>query len=170
MVRGFQGPTVVQSRVVHLGNGASRTAHAGLWASRSCVLSGGRQVKPMPPLRDDTLLTLQQACDYGFAGGASPATLKHEWSLGNLELSKIGRSYFTTPAKLKAMEAKCLAEPPARNSGSTKEEEPGRSSTAEAAAARDSLMTKLETLRKPSADTSRRSTSLRTVRPLTSQT
>ncbi len=123
-----------------------------------------------PPIRDDTLLTLQQACDYGFAGGASPATLKHEWSLGNLELSKIGRSYFTTPAKLKAMEAKCLAEPPARNSGSIRNEEPGQSSTVEAVAARDSLMMKLDRLKKPSGNTSRRNTSFGTVQPLSSRT
>lgn len=126
-------------------------------------------MKPLPPIRDDTLLTLQQACDYGFAGGASPATLKHEWSLGNLELSKIGRSYFTTPAKLKAMEAKCLAEPPARNSGSIRKEERGLSSTVEAAAARDSLMTKLDRLKKPSGNTSRRSTSSKTALRLLSQ-
>lgn len=115
-------------------------------------------MKPMPPIRDDTLLTLQQACDYGFAGGASPATLKHEWSLGNLELSKIGRSYFTTPAKLKAMEAKCLAEPPARNSGSIRKEERGLSSTVEAVIAQGSALRKLNELKQHFGTSSRAST------------
>jgi hypothetical protein len=116
-------------------------------------------MKPMPPIRDDTLLTLQQACDYCFAAGAAtPATLKHEWSLGNLELSKIGRSYFTTPAKLKAMEAKCLAEPPALNSGSTKPASRGRSLTDESEAAQASALQKLQERRQHLGITSRRST------------
>jgi len=114
--------------------------------------------KPRRSIRDDTLLTLEQACDHGFAGGATPTILKAEWRRGNLELSKIGRSYFTTPAKLKAMEAKCLAEPPARNSGSTRKEERGLSSTVEVVAARDSLMMKLDELKKRSANTLRQST------------
>lgn len=61
----------------------------------------------MKALQDDTLITLKDACEIVFGGRVTPVTLKAEWRRGNLELSKIGRSYFTTPAKLKQMDLKC---------------------------------------------------------------
>ena len=119
---------------------------------------------------DDTLLTLKDACEIFFGGKVKVATLKAEHARGNLAMSKIGRSYWTTIAKLREMEAKCRVEAPARASGSIRNEAHGQSSTAEAVAARDSLMMKLGGLRKPSATTSRRSTSSRTVQRRSSQT
>jgi len=94
-------------------------------------------------------------------GRVTVATLKAEHARGNLEMSKIGRSYFTTLAKLQAMDAKCRVAAPARPSGSIRKEEHGPSSTAEGAAARDSLLMKLDKLRSSSASISRQSTSLR---------
>src|ERR1700729_4110643 len=62
-----------------------------------CVRKSERRRTSAPPydepIRDDTWLTLDQACEYAFAGGATVAVLKSEWARGNLELLKIGRSY-----------------------------------------------------------------------------
>src|SRR5947209_2881279 len=112
-------------------------------------------------MNDDDLITLKDASEILFGGRVSPATLKDQWRKGNLDLSKIGRSYFASVADFKGLKAKCLADRPARASGSIKKEERGPSSTVEAAAARDALMTKLDELKKPSARTLRESTSLR---------
>jgi hypothetical protein len=113
-------------------------------------------------MTDEDLITLKDASEIIFGGRVSPATLKDQWRRGNLDLSKIGRSYFASVADFKGLKTKCLVERPARASGSTRKEEPGLSSTVEAAAARDSLMTKLDRLKSASGNTSRRSTSLKT--------
>lgn len=110
-------------------------------------------------LTDDTLITLQQAVDYAFVDKAcSVATLKAEAAKGNLDISKIGRSYFTTLAKIKAMEAKCLVDLPAPSSGSTKPAKAGRSSTDASAAAQASVQMKLQERKKRLGITSRRNT------------
>lgn len=119
---------------------------------------------------DDTLITLKDACEIFFGGKITVATLKAEHARGNLDMSKIGRAYFTTIGKLKQMEAKCRVEAPAPSSGSIRNEEPGLSSTVEAAAARDSLLMKLDGLKRPSGNTSRRNTSSRIVPRRSSQT
>ncbi len=121
-------------------------------------------------MNDDTLITLKEASEIVFGGRVSPATLKDQWRKGNLDLSLIGRSYFASVADFKGLKAKCLAEPPARNSGSIRRAEPGPSSTDESAAARDSLMMKLNSLKKPSGNTSHRNTSLRAAQRRSSQT
>ncbi len=121
-------------------------------------------------LAEDELITLKDASEIFFGGRVTVATLKAEHAKGHLDISKFGRSYFTTPAKLKAMEAKCHAKPPARSSGSIRSEEPGQSSTVEGVAARDSLLMKLDGLKKPSGNTSRGSTSSRTAQRRSLQT
>jgi hypothetical protein len=87
-------------------------------------------------MTDEDLITLKDASEIIFGGRVSPATLKDQWRRGNLDLSKIGRSYFASVADFKGLKTKCLVERPARASGSTRKEEPGLSSTVEAAAAR----------------------------------
>jgi hypothetical protein len=119
---------------------------------------------------DAELITLKDASEIIFGGRVSPATLKDQWRRGRLDLSKIGRSYFASVADFKGLKTRCLAEPPARASGSIRKEEPGLSSTVASAAARDSLMTKLNSLKKPSGNTSRRSTLSKTVPRRSSQT
>jgi hypothetical protein len=109
-------------------------------------------------LTDDTLLTLKDACEIFFGGKVTPATLKAEHSRGNLALSKIGRTYFTTPADLRLMRNKCLVEAPAQNSGSTKNAGPGPSSTAESEAAQDAVLMRLNERKKLLGITSRRNT------------
>jgi hypothetical protein len=121
-------------------------------------------------LADDDLITLKDACEVIFGGRVSPATLKDQWRKGNLDLSKIGRSYFASVADFKGLKTKCLADRPARASGSIRKEEHGLSSTAESAAARDSLLTTLNGLRKPSANIRHQSTSLKTAQRRSSQT
>ena len=105
-------------------------------------------------MNDDDLITLRDASEVIFGGRISPATLKDQWRRGNLDLSKIGRSYFASVADFKGLKIKCLADRPARASGSIRKEEPGLSSTDQAAAARDSLLMKLNELKKPSGNTS----------------
>jgi hypothetical protein len=106
-------------------------------------------------LTDDTLITLKDACEIFFGGRITVATLKAEHARGNLDMSKIGRSYWTTIAKLKEMDAKCRVEVPARASGSIRSENPGPSSTADPAIAQGSALRKLDELRKHFGITSR---------------
>jgi hypothetical protein len=113
-------------------------------------------------MNDDDLITLKDASLMLFGGRVSPATLKDQWKRGNLELSKIGRSYFASVADFKGLKEKCLADRPVRASGSIRREAHGPSSMVEAAAARDSLMTKLLELKNTSGYTSRQSMSLET--------
>ena len=109
-------------------------------------------------VEDDALLTLKDACEIFFGGRITVATLKAEHARGNLDISKIGRSYFTTPAKLREMEVKCRVEAPARSSGSTKSAKPGPSLTDASVAAQASVQMKLQERRKLLGITSRRST------------
>ena len=118
----------------------------------------------------ETLITLKDACEIVFGNRVTPGILKKEWRQGNLDLCKIGRSYFVTLADVRELKTKCRVEAPARASGSIRKEEPGLSSTVEAAAAQDSLLMKLDRLKKPSENTSRRSTRLRTAQRHSSQT
>jgi hypothetical protein len=107
---------------------------------------------------DDTLLTLKDACEIFFGGKITVATLKAEHARGNLDISKIGRSYFTTIRKLREMEEKCRVEAPARNSGSIRSVGRTRSSTDAPAAAQASAQMKLQERRKLLGITSRQST------------
>jgi hypothetical protein len=121
-------------------------------------------------LTDDQLLTLEHAAEIFLGDRRRVATLRAEATRGNLAISKIGRSYWTTLGRLKEMDAKCLVEAPARASGSIRTEKPGLSSTVESAAARDSLLMKLNGLKKPSGNTRRQSTSSKTAPRRSSQT
>ena len=112
----------------------------------------------MSPPADDTLLTLKDACEIFFRGKVTVATLKAEHARGNLDMSKIGRCYWTTIAKLKEMEARCRVEAPAQSSGSIKSARPGLSSTVESEAAQDAVLLRLSERKKLLGITSRRST------------
>lgn len=103
---------------------------------------------------DDTLITLKDACEIFFGGKITVAVLKAEHAKGNLDLSKIGRSYWTTIAKLRDMDAKCRVEAPARNSGSTRGANPGQSLTADPAVAQGSALRTLSRLKEHLESTS----------------
>jgi hypothetical protein len=107
---------------------------------------------------DDEMITLKDACEIFFGGRVTVATLKAEHARGNLSMSKIGRSYWTTITKLREMETKCLVEAPAPTSGGTKREKAGPSSMDESAAAQASALQKLQERRKLLGITARRST------------
>jgi hypothetical protein len=109
-------------------------------------------------LDSDTQITLKDACEIFFKGRIKVATLKAEHARGNLDMSKIGRSYFTTIGKLKEMEERCRVEAPAQSSGSTKRAIRGPSSMDESAAAQASALRKLQERKKHLGITSRRST------------
>jgi hypothetical protein len=109
-------------------------------------------------LTDDTLLTLKDACEIFFGGRVTVATLKAEHARGNLDMSKIGRSYFTTIAKLKQMEERCRVVAPARNSGSTRSAEAGQSSMEDPAIAQGAALRKLSSLKEHFGITSRQNT------------
>ena len=102
---------------------------------------------------DDEPITLSEACEIYFKGRIGVAALKVEWHRGNLEISKVGRTYFTTIAKLKAMDVKCRVEAPGRNSGSTRRVIDGRSATARASAAQAAVAMRLEPPKKNSRST-----------------
>jgi hypothetical protein len=110
------------------------------------------------PLQDDTLLTLKDACEIFFDGRITAATLRAEHARGNLDMSKIGRAYFTTPAKIREMERKCRVEAQGPNFGSTKSETLGPSSMDGSEAAQASAHMKLQERRKLLGITSRRNT------------
>lgn len=108
---------------------------------------------------DDTLITLKDACEIFFGGRVTVATLKAEHGKGNLDMSKIGRSYWTTITKLREMEAKCRVAVPARASGSTNRAIPGQSLMADPDIARGAALRKLDELKKHFVSTSKESTS-----------
>lgn len=72
------------------------------------------------PIADDQLLTLEHAAEIFLGDRKRVSTLRAEVVRGNLTVSKIGRSYWTTLSRLKEMDEKCRVEVPARDSGSTK--------------------------------------------------
>src|SRR6267142_5078499 len=101
-----------------------------------------REGSRLMTLTDRTLITLKDACEIYFGGRVTVATLKAEHARGNLDMSKIGRSYWTTIAKLKRMDEKCRVEAPAPSFGSTRRAIRGPSSTDESAAAQASALKK----------------------------
>jgi len=115
--------------------------------------------KPTELTEDDQLISLRDACEIFFAGrGVTVASLKAEHERGNLDLSKIGRAYFTTIADLKEMKKRCHVDHQVRNSGSTKNADRGPSSTADGEVAQASALQRLEKRKRHLGITSRRST------------
>jgi hypothetical protein len=74
---------------------------------RQQLLSSKHGSVSLSDLPADLPLSLKEVCERVFGGSISVASLKAEHRRGNLEITKIGRAYFTTPADLKAMLAKC---------------------------------------------------------------
>jgi hypothetical protein len=103
---------------------------------------------------DDEPLTLPEACEIYFRGRVGVPALKAEHARKQLEMWKVGRTWFTTIAKLKAMETKkCLDEAPAQNSGLTRRVIDGRSVMARASAAQAAVAMRLEQPKKNSRST-----------------
>jgi hypothetical protein len=113
---------------------------------------------------DDSLLTLKDACEIFFRGKVTVATLKAEHARGNLDMSKIGRCYWTTIAKLREMESRCRVEAPGRASGSIKPARLGQSLMADPDIAQGAALRKLDELKAHFGNTSKRNTSRPSVR------
>jgi len=113
-------------------------------------------------MNDDAPLTIKEASE---VFRLSVETLLSEWRKGNLELTKFGGRYYTSIAKLKAMEAKCRVEPPRRACGPIKSAEPTPSSMDVPGTAQASLLVKLTELKSTLANTSQASTLSATPRP-----
>jgi len=95
----------------------------------------------------DRRMTLKQAALAFFGDVRHAATLRAEIGRGNLAASKIGRAYWTTLTALHEMEAKCRVESQALNSGGTRTENPGPSSTADLAIAQGAALRTLRGLK-----------------------
>jgi hypothetical protein len=115
-------------------------------------------------ISEDQLLTLEHAAEIFLGSRKHVSTLRAEIQRGNLAVSKIGRSYWTTLGRLKQMDAKCLVEVQVQGSGSIKREAVGRSSTDDGASAQAALLKNLDGLRSSSGNTSLESTQYATAR------
>jgi hypothetical protein len=109
-------------------------------------------------MTDDQLMPLRKAAEIFLGDAKHVATLRAEAARGNLVVSKIGRGYWTTLARLKAMDEKCQGEIPAQDSGSTKSEIPGPLSMADPVIAQGAALRRLNELKQHFGITSREST------------
>lgn len=116
------------------------------------------------PIPDDELVTLKEACEIVFRNKVKPATLKAAAGRGQLPLSKIGRTYFTTIRDVRALHHQCRVEQKARGSISIGAETSGSSEMARISSARDALRLSMSTLKSSSRGTSPASTAPRLVR------
>lgn len=120
--------------------------------------------------QDDQLIPLKRAAEIFLGDARHVATLRAEANRGNLVVSKIGRGYWTTITRLKAMDAKCQDEAQALASGQTKSEIPGPSSTVDPAIAQGAALRRLRELKKHFAPSSKRNTQLSSVKRRSLQT
>jgi len=109
-------------------------------------------------MNDNQLIPLRKAAEIFLGDARHVATLRAEASRGNLVVSKIGRSYWTTLARLKDMDEKCQGDHQARNSGSTKSDSLSPSSTVDPIIAQGSALRTLDALKKHFGTTSKAST------------
>jgi len=115
-------------------------------------------------MTDDQLIPLRKAAEVFLGDAKHVATLRAEAARGNLVVSKIGRGYWTTIARLKAMDEKCQGDHLAQNSGTTESENPGQSSTADPAIAQGAALRTLNELKEHFGITSKRNTSRRSLK------
>ena len=113
----------------------------------------------MRPIADDQLLTLEHAAEIFLGDRKRVSTLRAEANRGNLVVSKIGRAYWTTLARLKEMDEKCRVEVPAQSSGTTKSERRSPSSMADPDIAQGAALRTLAGLKESFRNTSKGSTS-----------
>jgi len=112
----------------------------------------GAKTVSLSELPDDVPLSLKEVCEQIFGGSISVASLMIEHKRGNLQINKVGRKYFTTPADLRSMYVKCrVAIPPhvpfPRVGGANQEDR------ARIEAAREALKLTLKRLKSKKANT-----------------
>ena len=108
---------------------------------------------------DNQLIPLRRAAEIFLGNARHVATLRSEATRGNLVVSKIGRSYWTTIARLKEMDKKCQGDHLARGSGGTASANPGPSLTVDPTIAQGSAHRTLSRLKEHFGTTSKASTS-----------
>lgn len=107
---------------------------------------------------EDRLMPLREAAKVFLGDAKHVSTLRAEAIRGNLVVSKIGRGYWTTIARLKAMDAKCQDEAQALASGRTKSEIPGPSLMVDPVIAQGAALRTLKGLRQHFSSTKQNST------------
>lgn len=101
----------------------------------------------------DTITLKDAATHFGF----TVSTLKAEAGRGRLTVYKIGRRYYTTPADVRAMVARCRVEPKVRDFTLTRNADNGSSETERASSALDAANATVLRLRNSSRNTSAKS-------------
>lgn len=93
----------------------------------------------MTPPADDEPITLAEACEMFPRSRFTLSTLRTEASRGRLDIFRIGRRNYTTPAAMRAMVRKCQDAARHRASTSTQDESNGSSETERASSAQAAL-------------------------------
>lgn len=115
-------------------------------------------------MRDDDPITLKEACEIVFRNTCAVATLRAEADRGRLNISKIGKRYYTTLRSARELYDKCRVGPKAQGSISTLEDALGSYAKARALYARLALRQTLTVQGNFSGDTSQVNTSRNRVR------
>lgn len=113
----------------------------------------------------DVPLRLHTAAERAFPDGSMTASgLRREAAKGNLVIERIAGKDYTTLAEIERMRVKCRVQAKARGCGfasAPADPQPGSSGTAPTSKALAALHESLSALKKPSPNTSQRSTSPR---------
>ena len=104
----------------------------------------------------DEPITLADACELYPRARLTVSTLRAEAERGRLDIFKLGRRLYTTPAAMRAMVTKCQDDARPRASTSIQPAVIGLSATARASSALDSANTTVSELRSASLNTSAR--------------
>ena len=128
------------------------------------VTSGERDVtnalKAIASMEDEPI-TLADACTLYPRAKLKVSTLRAEAGRGRLDIFRIGRRDYTTPAAMIEMVRRCRDEDCRRASTSIRQDASGSSETEKRASAQAALSQAVQVLRSSSPNTSARSTSLR---------
>src|SRR6185312_5871496 len=92
-------------------------------------------------------MTLREAAELFLGDARRVPTLRSEIKKGNLVTSFIGRTYWVRWSALLEMEARCQGAVQVQNSGSTKNDNPGQSLTADPVIAQGAALRTLRALR-----------------------
>ena len=109
-------------------------------------------------MNDDQLMPLRRAAEVFLGDARHVATLRAEATRGNLVVSKIGRGYWTSLARLREMDKKCHVDHLAQGCGGTRSASDSPSLTVDPIIAQGSALRKLDELKQHFSSTSKRST------------
>lgn len=98
--------------------------------------------------RENEPLALKEACELYPRSRFTVSTLRAEAARGRLDIFRIGKRDYTTPAAMRAMVKKCQDAARLRASTSTQDESNGLSETDQVSSARAALSQTVEALKK----------------------